>query len=197
MGEPSGPRCLLRLSAPLLRVEHGSQTAQIFLSWGRTSLLAFRGAADTAITMVNSQDTRRKVGWLQPWRAIRLEHVVAAHDVREESMPFRYDLDFKQIDFRRCPELYHIGKGEQGVLLVEPYKSELLPHWSFQERPPSLAWFRRTPFIKTICALQGCRRFRGDGHGAQIPANGVHPRAPVRQSPEREEIRYRRAQPCR
>ena len=45
---------------------------------------------------------------------------------------FNYDLDFKQTDFRAHPELYRIGKGEQGVLLVEPYKSELLPHWRFR-----------------------------------------------------------------
>ena len=32
----------------------------------------------------------------------------------------------------RTPELYRIGKGEQGVLLVEPYKSEILPHWKFK-----------------------------------------------------------------
>jgi hypothetical protein len=25
-----------------------------------------------------------------------------------------------------------VGKGEQGVLLVEPYKSEILPHWRFK-----------------------------------------------------------------
>jgi hypothetical protein len=47
-------------------------------------------------------------------------------------MSFDYDLDFKQVDFRRRPELYRIGKGEQGVLLVEPYKSEILPHWRFK-----------------------------------------------------------------
>lgn len=47
-------------------------------------------------------------------------------------MSFDYDLDFKGIDFRRRPELYRIGKGEQGVLLVEPYKSEILPHWRFK-----------------------------------------------------------------
>jgi len=46
--------------------------------------------------------------------------------------PFNYDLDFDQIDFRQQPELYRIGKGEQGVLLVEPYKSEILPHWRFK-----------------------------------------------------------------
>ena len=47
-------------------------------------------------------------------------------------MPFDYTLDFRHIDFRRQPELYVIGRGEQGVLLVEPYKSELLPHWRFK-----------------------------------------------------------------
>ncbi|SDL30973.1 protein of unknown function [Modicisalibacter muralis] len=35
-------------------------------------------------------------------------------------------------DYRRHPERYRIGRGEQGVLKVEPYKSELLPHWSFK-----------------------------------------------------------------
>jgi len=47
-------------------------------------------------------------------------------------LPFDYSLDFKQTDFRRHPELYRTGKGEQGVLMVEPYKSEILPHWKFK-----------------------------------------------------------------
>jgi hypothetical protein len=46
--------------------------------------------------------------------------------------PFDYSLDYKNIDFRQNPELYRIGKGEQGVLLVEPYKSEILPFWRFK-----------------------------------------------------------------
>jgi hypothetical protein len=45
---------------------------------------------------------------------------------------FNYKLDFENTDFRKHPELYRIGKGEQGVLLVEPYKSEILPHWRFK-----------------------------------------------------------------
>lgn len=53
------------------------------------------------------------------------------------SMIFDYSLDFASIDFRKHPELYRIGKGEQGVLLVEPYKSEILPHWRF--KTPQLA----------------------------------------------------------
>ncbi|RCJ18220.1 hypothetical protein A6770_06500 [Nostoc minutum NIES-26] len=47
-------------------------------------------------------------------------------------MAFDYSLDFKSIDFRQHPELYRVGKGEQGVLLVEPYKSEILPYWRFK-----------------------------------------------------------------
>lgn len=47
-------------------------------------------------------------------------------------MTFHSSLDFSSIDFRAHPELYRIGKGEQGVLLVEPYKSEILPHWRFK-----------------------------------------------------------------
>lgn len=47
-------------------------------------------------------------------------------------LPFDYSLDFKNINFRNFPELYRVGKGEQGVLLVEPYKSEILPYWRFK-----------------------------------------------------------------
>ena len=45
---------------------------------------------------------------------------------------FDYSLDYKSINFRESPELYRVGRGEQGVLLVEPYKSEILPHWRFK-----------------------------------------------------------------
>ncbi|MCG1010375.1 DUF4385 domain-containing protein [Salinicoccus sp. ID82-1] len=47
-------------------------------------------------------------------------------------MAFDYDLDFDNINFREQPELYRVGRGEQGVLMVEPYKSEILPHWRFK-----------------------------------------------------------------
>lgn len=39
--------------------------------------------------------------------------------------------NWRDIDFRKHPELYAIGRGEQGVLTAEPYKSEILPHWRF------------------------------------------------------------------
>ncbi len=41
------------------------------------------------------------------------------------------------IDYRAHPEKYLIGRGEEGVLMVQPYKSEILPLWRF--RTPSLA----------------------------------------------------------
>ncbi|WP_338791441.1 DUF4385 domain-containing protein [Bernardetia sp. MNP-M8] len=45
---------------------------------------------------------------------------------------FDYSRNYKELDLRKNPELYAVGKGEQGVLLVEPYKSEILPYWRFK-----------------------------------------------------------------
>ena len=36
-----------------------------------------------------------------------------------------------KIDFRAQPERYLVGRGEQGVFGVEPYKGEMLPLWRF------------------------------------------------------------------
>lgn len=44
---------------------------------------------------------------------------------------FDYSLHYAELDLRAHPELYRVGVGEQGVLLVQPYKAELLPHWRF------------------------------------------------------------------
>lgn len=49
--------------------------------------------------------------------------------------PFDYEQDFDTIDFRQHPEKYQVGRGEQGVLMVEPYKGEILPHWRFKTVP--------------------------------------------------------------
>ncbi len=34
------------------------------------------------------------------------------------------------VDFRENPAAYEIGRGEQGVFKIQPYKDELLPLWS-------------------------------------------------------------------
>jgi len=52
-------------------------------------------------------------------------------------LEFDYSLDYDNINFRKNPELYRIGRGEQGVLLVEPYKSEICKYWRF--RTPEIA----------------------------------------------------------
>lgn len=44
--------------------------------------------------------------------------------------------DFVRIDSRQHPDLYRVGKGEPGVLLVEPDNGELLPNWRV---PPAAA----------------------------------------------------------
>ncbi|EPF2726779.1 DUF4385 domain-containing protein [Salmonella enterica subsp. enterica serovar Schwarzengrund] len=52
--------------------------------------------------------------------------------------PFNYQQDFSSIDFRQQPELYQVGRGEQGVLLVEPYKSEILPFWRYKDEASTM-----------------------------------------------------------
>ena len=44
---------------------------------------------------------------------------------------FDYDLDYKNIDFtiEENRQLYRIGRGEQGVLLVRPYTNDICSHW--------------------------------------------------------------------
>ena len=63
---------------------------------------------------------------------------------------FDYSLPYDELDLRAHPELYRAGRGEQGVLLVQPYKGELLPLWRFAT--PELA----RPSSEAILA-----RFRG------------------------------------
>jgi len=43
----------------------------------------------------------------------------------------------KGVNYRKFPARYKVGKGEQGVLICEPYKSEILPYWKF--KTPALA----------------------------------------------------------
>ena len=73
--------------------------------------------------------------------------------------PFDYSLDFATINFREHPELYRVGRGEQGVLLVEPYKSELLPHWRF--RTPAIAQASAEHIYAQFLAYKAAHDFVG------------------------------------
>lgn len=44
-----------------------------------------------------------------------------------DSYPWKPDIDYK-----KQPEKYKVGKGEQGVLICEPYKSEIGQYWRFR-----------------------------------------------------------------
>lgn len=45
---------------------------------------------------------------------------------------FDYTVDYRDKDLRKHPELYRVWRWEQWVLMVQPYKSEILPHWRFK-----------------------------------------------------------------
>ncbi len=47
---------------------------------------------------------------------------------------FDYSLDYKSLDFTEDDNrhLYRIGRGEQGVLLVQPYSAQLCLFWRFK-----------------------------------------------------------------
>ena len=72
---------------------------------------------------------------------------------------FDYSLDYKNLDLRKNPELYRVGKGEQGVLLVEPYKSEILPHWAF--KTPDIAKESSTKIYELFLEYKKQRDFVG------------------------------------
>ena len=84
-------------------------------------------------------------------------------DFEKDKYPWKPD-----IDYRENPHLYKIGRGQQGVLICEPYKSELHPLWKF-----------KTPEIAQLSALQIINKFfgyleEGDFVGADMAKKYLH-----------------------
>jgi hypothetical protein len=75
------------------------------------------------------------------------------------SPTFDYALDFAATDFRAHPELYKVGRGEEGVLLVQPYKGEILPHWRFAT--PAVAKASAAAILKLFRAYKKAGDFVG------------------------------------
>lgn len=94
-------------------------------------------------------------------------------------MPFDYDLDFDNLDFRKQPELYRVGRGEQGVLLVEPYKGEILPHWRF--KTPDIAEESSEKNNGVVRGVSKTRRFCRNGYGSEVYPNGLYTCTPIHQ----------------
>ncbi len=66
---------------------------------------------------------------------------------------------YRGIDFRKHPEEYRVGRGEEGVLIAEPYKSELLPLWRF--KTPAIAKASSAALWKAFVAYRRARDFVG------------------------------------
>ncbi len=88
------------------------------------------------------------------------------------SKTFDYLRDFSKINFREHPELYQVGRGEQGVLMVEPYKSEILPYWRFKN--PEVAQSSAKAVYRLFLHYKRQRDFCRNGYGTQISTNGLY-----------------------
>lgn len=63
------------------------------------------------------------------------------------------------IDYRQHPEIYRVGKGEQGVLICQPYKNEILPYWRF--KTPSIAEESSKKIYQMFLDYLDCQDFVG------------------------------------
>lgn len=74
----------------------------------------------------------------------------------------------REVDYSKNPHLYRIGRGQQGVLICEPYKSQLYPIWRF-----------RTEEVARESAEKIYRKFKdylreGDFVGADMAKKYLH-----------------------
>lgn len=72
---------------------------------------------------------------------------------------FDYSLDYKNLDLRKNPELYRVGKGEQGVLTVEPYRTEIVGFWRF--KTPEIARESSTKIYEMFLEYKAQKDFVG------------------------------------
>ena len=72
------------------------------------------------------------------------------------------------IDYRQNPHLYKIGRGQQGVLTCEPYKSEICQYWKF--KTPELAEQSSTKILKMFYNYLE----QGDFVGADMAKKFLH-----------------------
>ena len=83
-------------------------------------------------------------------------------------LEFCYELPYEDLDFtdEETRQLYRIGRGEQGVLLVRPYTNIICAHWRFKT-PKIALWSAQTIFdlyldyleAKDFIGMDMCRKF--------------------------------------
>ena len=90
--------------------------------------------------------------------------------IKPTYVDFDYD-NYKwksNIDYRKNPHLYEIGRGQQGVLTCEPYKSELYPLWRFKT-PEEAQLSCNLIYIKFLEYIE-----QGDFVGADMAKKYLH-----------------------
>jgi hypothetical protein len=75
-------------------------------------------------------------------------------DFQIDSYPWKSDIDYKQ-----HPERYKVGKGEQGVLICQPYKTDIGQHWRF--RTPEIAAQRSEKIFELFTSYLRANDFVG------------------------------------
>ena len=99
---------------------------------------------------------KREVVVMQRGKVIDIDGAVGPIRIaRADIAKATYADAYRGIDFRAHPEQYRIGRGEEGVLVAEPYKTELLPLWRF--KTPAIA---RASARALWSAFVGYRRAR-------------------------------------
>lgn len=117
---------------------------------------------------------------------------------------------YRRVDFRDHPELYRVGRGEQGVLTAEPYKSELLPLWRFRTEAEAkasvksleaafVAYRKQHDFVGMDMARKfvqmgftRARRYANHKSGRKYDESGnVAPRAPDPEKARAAKVFYR------
>ena len=83
-------------------------------------------------------------------------------------LEFCYELPYEDLDFtdKETRQLYRIGRGEQGVLLVRPYTNLICAHWRFKT-PKIALWSAHTIFdmyldyleVEDFIGMDMCRKF--------------------------------------
>jgi len=93
-------------------------------------------------------------------RGVKADPLAARGPIRiTASTKVAYANAYRGIDFRKEPQRYRVGRGEEGVLIAEPYKRELLPLWRF--KTPEVAKASSTALWKAFVAYRRARDFVG------------------------------------
>ena len=109
------------------------KTGKTLLCCKYNTILAFSGPDEFKYdTSIDTLTAYKRYISSKPW--------VSSNYLRDPSKKklkmkeFDYDLDYKKLDFTdtETRELYRIGRGEQGVLLVRPYTNIICNHWRFK-----------------------------------------------------------------